>query len=112
MKTNLKQFRQGDVYLESVSEVSHEGYSKVSPENGKLILAYGEVTGHHHSILVDDAAGVELFRNSSGDMILHVKDDPATITHQEHSSVTLPVGDYVAYIQEEYDPEGMRRVQD
>jgi hypothetical protein len=88
-----------------------EGFHKVEAENNKLILAYGEVTFHHHSMLLEKD-NIELYRNVDGDMLLEIKDSPATLTHQEHSAIVLEPGCYEAYIQEEYDPEGMRRVVD
>jgi uncharacterized secreted protein with C-terminal beta-propeller domain len=109
---NLNHFRQGDVYFRKVEIANVSNYKEVKPENNQLVLAYGEVTGHHHSIMLEDDSNVKLYRNSNGDMILEVKDKEATLTHQEHSPITFLMGTYEAYIQEEYDPEGMRRVLD
>ena len=41
--------RQGDVLLFRVSELP-KGAKDVTPKNGDVILAYGEVTGHAHRI--------------------------------------------------------------
>jgi len=108
---NVKHYRQGDVYITKVEYVNTEGYTKRQPKGSNLILAYGEVTGHHHSINLLDTPDAELLENPSGDMILKLNGF-ATITHQEHAPIVLNPGFYECFIQEEYDPEGMRRVQD
>jgi len=88
-----------------------KGYVKRDSDGEKIILAYGEVTNHHHSISLLENSNIELLEKD-GDMLLEIKDNPATLTHQEHSAIVLEPGCYEAYIQEEYDPEGMRRVVD
>ena len=110
-KNNNTHFRQGDVYFVKVDDFDKTNYVKREPKNNNLILAYGEVTSHHHSISLLDYPDVELFENKDGDMLLNVP-NTATLTHQEHTAIDLVPGKYEVYIQEEYDPEGMRRVQD
>ena len=108
---NLTHFRQGDVYLERIDTMNTEGYTKRKPSNNRLVLAYGEVTGHHHSINLLETSDVELYENKDGDMLLKINTE-AVVEHQEHSAITIAPGKYEVYIQEEYDPEGMKRVQD
>ena len=43
----MNPYRQGDVLLVPVEKL--EKKNKVESVNGRTILAYGEVTGHHHS---------------------------------------------------------------
>jgi len=73
-------------------------------------LARGEATGHHHTITEGD---VELFERN-GTFYLRVLSGVATVTHQEHRAVTVPVGDYVIDRVREYDhfAEEARRVAD
>ncbi len=52
-------FRQGDVVLTPLKAVP-AGAVPVDPVNGRLILAYGEVTGHHHSFKFHDM--IRMFR--------------------------------------------------
>ena len=112
MKNNNMHFRQGDVYLIKVDNFDKTNYVKRESKNNNLILAYGEVTGHHHSISLLDYPDVELFENKDGDMLLDIP-NVAMLTHQEHKpAINLSPGKYEVYIQEEYDPEGMRKVQD
>ena len=106
---NSNHKRQGDVYITRVNNLDLTDFKPVKPVNGNLILAYGEVTGHHHALI--DAPTVKLYRNAEGHMIIEVEEE-TELTHQEHSSIALEPGMYKAYTQEEYDPEGMRRVHD
>lgn len=46
-KTMANMYRQGDVLPVKTNEIKKE--NKVEDQNGRTILALGEVTGHHHS---------------------------------------------------------------
>lgn len=85
-------FQQGDVIIEKVSEVKGEKLKH-------LTLAVGEATGHHHSVTEGEA---DLYEHE-GTLFLKVKSDKATVTHQEHKPITLPMGDYKIGIVQEYD---------
>jgi hypothetical protein len=78
--------------------LNKENYIKREPKDNKLILAYGEVTGHHHSISLEENPNVELLENLKGDMILEINGFSSTLTHQEHASITLEPGLYEVYI--------------
>ena len=79
---------------------------KVKPENGRTILAYGEVTGHHHSL---DAQVATLF---GGDMPVLVVREVTTMDHQEHAEIEVQPGTYWVVRQREYTPQAIVRVQD
>jgi hypothetical protein len=49
----VRQYRQGDVLIESVEKLP-SGLTQAKPEHGKTVLAYGEVTGHHHAFDLED----------------------------------------------------------
>ena len=83
-------------------------------ENGTV--AYGEATGHHHSLAAEDLERAEVLECGDG-LFVHVSEDGvrlegAVFTHQEHGPVTLAPGDYKVVIQREYSPEAIRRVAD
>ena len=101
----MKQIRQGDVYLVRADGVKPEG-KKVRPQNGRLILAEGEATGHHHSV---DAAVCDLF---SGDKPVLVVREPTTLDHQEHGAIEVEPGTYWVVRQREYTPQAIVRVRD
>lgn len=67
MKTQNTQYRQGDVLIERVGSLPQK-LANVKPENHRVPLAHGEVTGHAHSFAdteaekLTDAKGAEFFR--------------------------------------------------
>lgn len=111
-KPNMKnkivnnQGRQGDVLVQRVSELP-KGLTKQKPEQGKIILAHGEVTNHMHSIDFDKA---DWWKNG-GDQFINVS-APVEIIHQEHAPVPLSRGMFRVVRQKEYTPQAIRNVAD
>jgi hypothetical protein len=102
-----KMFRQGDVFVIQVERV--DAVVEVPRENGCIVLAYGEATGHAHTIASMDAM---LFMDAKTlDRYLDVK-APVTLDHEEHHRIELPSGFYRVVQQREYRPEGIRNVTD
>lgn len=103
--------RQGDILI--VSGAVPESAVPVEAEGGKLILARGEVTGHHHAVLEREAT---LFRpgeaSELADSFLRVRSGGAVLTHQEHASIAIPAGDYIVRRQVEWTPKEVVRVAD
>jgi hypothetical protein len=99
------QFRQGDVLL--IKSDSIPSGDKTKAENGRLILARGEATGHHHSVLEDDA---ELIQEGER-MLLNVLRE-TSLVHQEHGAIVIAAGVYEIKRQREYSPEAIRNVAD
>jgi hypothetical protein len=102
--------RQGDVLLERVDHVP-AGLKTVPLENGRRVLAHGEVTGHAH-VLEGEA---ELFAPVDvaelEEMFLRVEAESALV-HDEHDTITVPPGDWRVARQVEYSPEAVRQVAD
>lgn len=108
----MKLIRQGDVLLVPVSEVPAD-VKPVARENGLVILAHGEVTGHHHAIRDDQVELVTSDQASDLRMWLSVTaNEPVELTHQEHNTLLIPPGFYEVVGQREYTPEAPVRVQD
>ena len=104
-----KQFRQGDVWVEEIHTLP-KNVKKAEPGlPGKIVLAYGEATGHHHSIEVTEAT--ESFVDEAGILFLALKED-TVLEHQEHAAIEIPSGFYKVTIQREYSPEAIRNVRD
>lgn len=61
--------RQGDVLLVPIAK-SPSGLERVAPENDRLIVARGEVTGHHHSFSVYDRVSLFMDTGSNGLFVL------------------------------------------
>ena len=99
------QIRQGDVLIESGTIPG--GVTRIKAKRGRLILAEGEATGHHHSVAEQDA---QMFERD-GTLYLRVQTD-TEVEHQEHAAIGLPAGDYRVTRQREYTPEAIRNVAD
>jgi hypothetical protein len=98
-------FRQGDVLLVRV-DAAPEG-EPVGPEHGRLVLARGEATGHHHSVAAERAT---LLRTADG-LYLRIT-APTPLEHQEHGPIRLEPGDYRVVRQREYTPGAIVQVRD
>jgi len=113
---NMKYFRHGDLDGRKIDKIP----KSAKPLETKT-LAYGEVTGHHHSfksgqVLVYDGNGQKL--DVGGEQIevqkyIEVKED-AILSHQEHKEITVPKGNYAILQEREYSPfdQEIRRVMD
>lgn len=98
------QARQGDVFIEEVTEVSGEVQK---PEGGLHILARGEATGHHHSITANRAT---MFRDDALGYSAMLDVQPgAPLVHQEHTGRAVPVSKIGVIIQSTYEPEELAR---
>jgi hypothetical protein len=108
MKTNKNgikgQYRQGDVLLENASVPQNA--KKLDRENGRVILANGEVTGHAHAIEADGCALLE----AEGERYLQTETE-VPLQHEEHGAININTTKRVRR-QSEYDPMEIRRVTD
>lgn len=105
--------RQGDVLLVRVSTLPENRRSKL-PENGRIVMEYGEATGHAHVLdpgavkaydLVSEAGGIV------GQAIVVLED--TELRHEEHGALTLERGTiWERWYQVEDDGEAERRVLD
>jgi hypothetical protein len=110
MKTKNVTYRQGDVFIRKVQarEIPAD-FSKEKLDKGRVVLAYGEVTGHAHAIH-DSAA---LWRKA-GDVAFGLLEvtKKTTLRHEEHAPIQLDPGMYEVVRQREYTPEEIRFVAD
>ncbi len=126
----MKMIRQGDVLLFPVSEIPAEQTPKVS---GKVILAYGEVTGHHHRFENENVRGFwkegddnKMAGGSTIDNLpaafvgtpsqiefVEIPEGGADLVHEEHSAIHVEPGAYRVVRQVEYvAPNIVRQVYD
>jgi hypothetical protein len=105
------QVRQGDVLLVPVDRIP-AGVKLVPRDAGRVVLAYGEVTGHAHAIRSNAATlladGEERFLRVTA---------PVVLDHEEHAAIDVRPGTYRVVIQCEYvatvdSTEWWRRVED
>ena len=99
------QYRQGDVLIEEMAQIP-EGLKRVE---GRIILAHGEATGHHHSLDIDAA---DWWKSGNGQEQFIDVAVSAEVTHQEHSPIKLTPGKFRVTRQREYSPEAVRNVAD
>jgi hypothetical protein len=111
-------YRQGDVLLIRVDQEIPKRAKEIT-ENGRVVLAYGEVTGHAHAIypqvIVADKPPAQPAKlwDAGAERFLQVMEKTA-LRHEEHEAIDLEPGNYKVIRQREYDPEvhGVRYVAD
>lgn len=107
MSNTRTHVRQGDVFLRRIDKIPSK-----QPAKHKT-LAFGEVTGHHHEIIDGDVmvgANGQLFVRATEATRLRHQDETGAVA--DHAEIDVPVGDYEVTIEQEYEPEGWRRVHD
>lgn len=108
------QFRQGDVFLDAVKALPAGG-ALVPLDRGRLILAYGEVTGHAHAVYpeVSDKPKAKPVMpgklwDAGAERFLQIMEKTA-LKHEEHTQVDLDPGVYKVIRQREYAPEDLAK---
>jgi hypothetical protein len=112
-------YRQGDVLIELVSAIPSSAKSQKRAK--RIILAHGEVTGHHHTLETRDpsdwwkegeiSTANEKPSTIAGELFVSLPHGGA-VKHEEHSCIELPKGTYRVTRQREYSPEAIRNVAD
>ncbi|SRR5260221_14753165 len=100
-------YRQGDVLLIKVDEIPADA-KPVKRDAGRIVLAYGEVTGHAHAIKTPK---VKMLTTIIGERFL----SSATgfnLNHEEHATAHLSAGIFQVIRQIEYSPEEIRTIAD
>jgi len=98
----LDTYRQGDVLLQKVLSIPDNALEQECDK--RVILQYGEVTGHAHAISTDFA---QMF-TARGQRYIAVRPG-AQLVHEEHATIALPAGYYRVIQQREYVPEAPPR---
>lgn len=116
---NKIMFRQGDVLIERINSIPTAAMKQ--KKSDRIILAHGEVTGHHHCLELADPADwwkqgeiaptLEKPTVLGGEIFVAIK-EASKVTHQEHATIPLPPGKYRVTRQREYSPERIRNVAD
>ena len=106
--------RQGDVLLMRTKKTPSKTATAIH-DHGRIILAYGEVTGHAHEVIgvdnADPVPAMALFEEPNGTRLLVIRRD-ALLRHEEHDRIDLAPGHYEVIRQREYEPAGIRNVAD
>lgn len=93
-----RMIRQGDVLLVAVEAIPDDAFEQPRDESGRVILAYGEVTGHAHAL---HETSVTLLRAANQGVFLRVL-EPSNLVHEEHDHIAIPPGLYRVVRQREW----------
>lgn len=88
--TNL--VAQGDILLRRIDAMP-ENIAISKRDNGRVVLAYGEATGHAHAFTEDHVTMYHANDNSNR-RFLAVMEKPATLFHEEHLPIAFDPGVY------------------
>lgn len=122
MKTFNRVAAQGEAYILRVADGTvaalTESLNQTPAEGDQHIIAHSE-TGHHH---VMDRDNVEVYvpkevdQNSAVGILYLIVKEPTSLDHlrtfDTHESLLFTPGEYKITLQQEYTPEGYRRVAD
>ena len=112
-------FRQGEVLIRRLDGAEIPDYSEITKYGSKPcfkarkdgVIVEGEQTGHMHrvskGVLYDGKPNVAGW-NTPEQLFLHT-DEATEITHDEHTAIRLPKGDYEITFQREYDENNRHR---
>ncbi len=92
-------YRQGDVLVRAVERLP-EGCTEVARDDGRIILAYGEVSGHAHAIDAPPEGATMLSPGGNRRFLQLVRE--VVVSHEEHAVITLPPGLYEVIRQREW----------
>lgn len=124
MNKNIFAGRQGDVMVfmdrvKTIKEIPVDAVL-VPMDNGRVVLAYGKVTGHSHSIY-EDTNKVKLWAVG---MVKYIEVmAPVMLKHEEHflaggefagktGESVIPPGIYMVPVQVEYTPQELHVTRD
>lgn len=88
-------YRQGDVLLRKIGKLP-AGLTEVPRDGRRVVLAYGERTGHAHALSNER---VTMFRDTGTGTGQHTYlsisgDADAILRHEEHGAMRVPAGNY------------------
>lgn len=96
--------RQGDVGIQRVTK-KPSGLKPIPTDRGRVILAYGEQTGHAHQVVAmmhhAEPPCALMEDPETGKRYLFV-DRPCSLVHEEHGPIALAPGCYEVIRQREY----------
>ncbi len=94
-------YRQGDILIVQRPAHADQRALPMDREDGRIVLAWGEATGHAHAVVDREAT---LLHDGSRDY-LRVWGDSVDLVHEEHATITIPEGVYEVVRQREYSYE-------
>ena len=102
---------QGDTGFLKIEKPDKElNWKKVS---SGFIVAEGEVSGHHHKLVCEPRAKIEIAKDEHGWFLRKLDNELVSLQHDTHKTQTITErGIYFIPLQREYDEVVERRVAD
>lgn len=97
-------YRQGDVLLVPMPRRRFKRARQRQPENGRVVLAYGEVTGHAHVMEADCVRLYDAYDEENRLEEVLIVEQTSLLTHNDHLPIRIPRGLYRVVHQREYSP--------
>lgn len=116
----IDQFRQGDVLVERINSLP-QNLVEAKEDKNRIVLQFGEVTGHAHAIYTPEKVNVFLSQGTPTSLVEGMEGgregflevlERSYLKHEEHSAITLEPGIYKVTRQRQYTPEALRFVND
>lgn len=107
-KNEVVTYRQGDCLIKRVDSIPADAKKVDWSKENRVVLAYGEVTGHAHALEIDLATE---FRTEAGKRFINLKEE-AVLRHEEHGPIAPGAGNFEVIQQVQYTPQGIRNVAD
>lgn len=95
----MKLYRQGDLAF-TEDQIPNE--AKRTFKGKEHIVAYGEATGHCHTLIAKPETTIEKYENEDS-IWYKILGGTATITHHEHKPFVMEPGIYKFNFEREYD---------
>ena len=112
----MRLYRQGDVLLRGVEPGLSSAWrpaelpaASTVEEQGEVVLAHGERTGHRHRFAA--RAPVRAWSEGRRRFVV-VGGRGARLVHEEHGPISIPPGAYEVVIQQEFSPYRLAPVED
>ena len=99
MMDGQRLYRQGDVLLRPVEAIPGT-VRELGRDDERIILAYGEVTGHAHAISAPPSEATLLSTDDNRRFLRLVAD--VALEHEEHATLVIPAGIYQVVQQREW----------
>lgn len=97
----MRHLQHGDVLIKEVKSIPAKA-TRVQRREGKIVVAEGEATGHHH--MIASKAADMFFVTREGKRVLYLEvSEPVVITHEEHRAMPIPAGKYIITQVREYN---------
>ena len=90
-----EQVAQGDVFITALGKIgemklpSNSKMEEMQPKDGKIIVAYGEATGHHHYLPSEKVEARRVTSPDGNEAIILKVLDAVEIRHQQHGPIKL-----------------------